>query len=179
MQLKFISSRFLLMAILFLLILQLSSCFSSGTHGSIKAYKYQVSKRVLEKAVEKVIMESPNIQIDSTKNYIIDKTNGKNDTIINNHYNDGKRYITVKIDIESESNEYIFLYSGSELEWDTAKDSYINIAYAYDKNKNGGSEGNGGIAWYKPILKKRLIAAFEKEFIIKIDNELGLYHIDI
>ena len=52
----------------------------------------------------------------------------------------------------------------------------ISIAYAYDENDRGGSEGNGGVTWYKPFLKKKLIDVFEKEFIEKIDRKLGVKH---
>ena len=158
-----------------MLVMQLFSCLTAGTHGSIKAYDYSVSKNVLQKAIEKVIAESADIHRDSTKNYIIDVTNGKNDTIIDNQYNDGIEYLTINIDNNGKgkgTNKYIFQY-GTEGNEDTAKTSFISIAYGYDKNGHGGIDGNGGVAWYRPFLKKKLINLFEEKLINRIDKELG------
>lgn len=160
-----------------MLVMQLFSCLTAGTHGSIKAYDYPVSKNVLQKAIEKIIVESSDIQKDSTKNYMIDITNGKNDTIMDNQYNDGIEYLTINIGNEKGkgTNKYIVQY-GNEGDEDTANTSFISIAYGYDKNGNGGSDGNGGVTWYKPFLKKKLINLFEEKFINRIDKELGKKH---
>ena len=102
------SNSKLLKQFFFLLVLciELCSCLTAGTHGSIKAYKYPVSKKVLQSAVEKIISESSDIHRDTTRNYIINATNGKNDTIIDNHYNDGEDYLTIKI----ENDVSVFIY---------------------------------------------------------------------
>lgn len=65
--------------------------------------------------------------------------------------------------------EYIFQYSGTEEDWDTAKNSELSIAYAYDENDNGGSESDGGVSW---TLKSRLVRRFETKFISKLESFL-------
>jgi hypothetical protein len=42
--------------------MQLSSCFTAGTHGSLKSYTYPVKKVILEDAVNMVIAKSRNIK---------------------------------------------------------------------------------------------------------------------
>jgi hypothetical protein len=143
-----------------ILLLILGGCVLGGTHGSIKNYDFPISKYVLEKAVLKVISSSPNIQRDTAKNY----------------YNDGENYITLEITKGDILNRYTFRFYGGKEDWDTAKTSEIFIAYAKDKEGNGGSEGNGAIKWYKPGLKKELVSLFESEFISKLDKELGVNH---
>ncbi len=56
-------------------IVQFSSCISAGTHGSIKAYQYNVSKKELEKAVQYVMDGNPLIINDTVKDYYNDDTN--------------------------------------------------------------------------------------------------------
>jgi hypothetical protein len=156
-------------------------CLTGGTHGSIKSYQYGVSKKVLKNAVEKVISKSSDIHRDTSKNYIIDVTNGKNDTIIDNHYNDGVEYLTIKIESNGsskESNQYIFQYSGSRTNGDTIENSSLSIAYAYDQNGNGGSDANGGVSRYSPLLREKLLTLFESKFIDRVDKELGKKHAD-
>jgi hypothetical protein len=163
-----------------LILIGLYSCLTGGTHGSIKEYEYSVSKKVLQKAVGKVILGNPDIHVDTTKNYIIDITNGKNDTIIDNHYNDSIEYLTIKIDNNEGrggSNEYTFQYSKGEGA-DTSNTSFLSIAYAFDENSNGGSNGNGGVSSNTPLLKKKLINLVESKFIYRIDRELGKKHTD-
>jgi len=172
-----IHSNFKLTLFLFIVAI-LQSCLSGGTHGSIKSYEYRTNKYTLQKAVEKVIAKNDNIKRDTTKNYMIDVTNGRNDTIMDNYYNDGERYITIEIKTKEGYNEYSFQYPGEKEYWDTAKITSISIAYAYDQNGNGGSEGNGGIKWYNWSLKRKLLEHFENEFISKVDEELKQKHID-
>ncbi len=152
---------------LFASILTTYGCLGGGTHGSIKTYEYQVSKATLEKAIWKVINLSVNIQRDTSKNYYNDSMN---------YYNDSVMYITIKIRKGEIENDYTFRYGGGKEYWDTAIKSSIFIAYAFDKQGNGGSEGNGGIRWYKPVLKKKLISVFESEFVSKVDKVLGVNH---
>ena len=155
----------------------LLSAIGAVTHGSIKAYEYPIPKDSLHAAVEKVIRTNPNIfREPQGENYIVDVTDGKNDTLYNDHYNDGKRYISIKIKTGGEISDYVFHFYGSDEYWQTSKTSQISIAYAYDKD-GGGSEGNGGVPWYKPSLKKRLVTVFEKDLIEKIDRELGVSHV--
>lgn len=150
--------------ILFWITLQLFGCLTAGTHGSIKAYDFPVSKKILQKAVEKVISESNDIHKDTTRNYIINITNGKSDTIINNHYNDGQNYMTIQIGNNKNGSgikEYTFEYVGIKEEWDTSKNSSLSIAYAYDENGNGGNNEDGGVS-LKPFLKIELRSFFDR-----------------
>ncbi len=164
--------RFILQYLL--IIFLLSSCVGAGTHGSIKGYEYSVSKYRLEKIIDKIILKNNNVYRDTIRNYMVDITDGKSDTIYSNYYNDGKNYITVVISQEAGNYRYIFRYLGDSTYWDSSETSEIFIAYAYDENNRGGSEGNGGVTWYKPFLKKKLVTVFEKEFIEKINKELGV-----
>jgi hypothetical protein len=153
----------------------LTGCFlDAGTHGSIKSYEYKTTKEKLKKAAMHVINNNSNIYRDSADaNYIIDVTNGKNDTIVNNHFNDEKNYVSIEIKAKDIENKYTFKYFGIE---DGPTVSYISITYANDQEGNGGSDGNGDFPWYKTGLKNRLTEIFEKEFINKIDNELKITH---
>ena len=141
-------------------ILMMNSCIGGGTHGSIKNYDFPVSKYILEKAVLKVISNNPDIKRDTAKHY----------------YNDGEDYITIEITKGEIVNRYTFRFYGRKEDWDTAKTSEIFIVYAWDKEGNGGSEGNGGVKWYKLTLKKKLVSLFESEFVFKLDKELGINH---
>jgi hypothetical protein len=153
-----------------LLVLSLAGCgFSAGTHGSIKSYHYSVTKPALQKAVQRVITTNPNIQLDSAKAWY--------DSTENDYYNDGDRYVTIKITTNKLSNEYTFRYAGDKEYWDTSKTSQVFIAYAFDKDQNGGSQGNGGVSWYKFRLRKRLIGLFESELVNKVDSILMQKHI--
>lgn len=168
-----IYSRFINQCFLFFLVVTpLYSCLTAGTHGSIKAYDFNVSKKILQKTVEKVIAESPDVHRDTSKNYIIDITNGKNDTIISNHYNDGQFYLTIKIEESGNRvKRYIFQYVGNEKDWDTSKNSSLSIAYVYDENGKGGSAEDGGFS-SNPTLRKELISLFESTLIVRIKKEL-------
>lgn len=162
-----------------IVVIQLCGCLTAGTHGSIKAYEYPVSKHRLEEAVKKVMAQNPKIDRDTQRNYMVDITDGKSDTIYSDYYNDGKRYFKIKIRSDAGENEFIFQFVGREIDWDSSVNSEISIAYAFDENNTGGSEGNGGVTWYKPFLKKKLIRLFEEEFIRQVDTELGVTHKDV
>ena len=136
---------------------------TGGTHGSIKAYEYSVSKSVLDKAVWKVIRANSNIKRDTIY---------QNDGIKYGYYNDSINYISFIITKDDLANDYTFRYAGDSTYYDTSKVSAISIAYAWDKDSNGGHEGISG------KVKKQLVNLFETEFINKIDIELGLKHND-
>ena len=139
------------------------SCTSmtGGTHGSIKAYEYSVPKSFLEKAVWKIIKTNSNIKRDTTN---------QNDDIKYGYYNDSINYISFVITKADLVNDYTFRYAGDSIYYDTSKVSAISIAYAWDKNANGGHEDVSG------KVKKQLVNLFETEFINKIDAELHLKH---
>lgn len=139
------------------------SCTSmiGGTHGSIKAYEYSVPKYVLDKAVWKVIGTNSNIKRD---------TINQNDGIKYGYYNDSINYISFVITKGDLANDYTLRYTGDSIYYDTSKVSAISLAYAWDKNANGGHEGVSG------KLKKQLVNLFETEFVNKIDEELHLKH---
>ena len=145
---------------LYPLMILLVGCMGAGTHGSIKSYQYHVPKSTLERAVKSVIAGSNIIRQDTAKDY----------------YNDDTTYLTVHISYGTISNEYTFRYGGGKEYWDTSKQSSVFIAYAYNKKREGGSVGNGGVKWYTPALKKELTEPFEKVFISKIDSTLGMKH---
>jgi hypothetical protein len=136
-------------------------CVTGGTHGSIKSYTFHVSKAQLQGAVNKVIRRESGLRIAPIT-----------DTFTSRYYNDGERYITLDIGDSSEFNEYIFQFSGDKEYWDTAKYSEISIAYAYDKNGNGGSVGNGGFSSCKADIRQAIINVFESKFTDKIDSVL-------
>ena len=137
---------------------------TGGTHGSIKAYEYPVSKSVLERAVWKVIATNSDIKRDTIY---------QNDGIKYGYYNDSINYISFVITKEGLVNDYTFRYAGDSIYYDTSKVSALSIAYAWDKNTNGGHEGVSG------KVKKELVNLFETEFINKIDDELHLKHNEI
>lgn len=118
------------------------------------------------------------IRLDTIKTYTIDVTNGKNDTIFNNRYNDRENYVTIYISEGDNINEYTIQYVGDKEYWDTAKSSELSMVYAFDQNGNGGSEGHRGIKWYNWALKKRLLRPFEKEFLSNVEKKLNLKHVD-
>ena len=153
---RIISSFFLL-----LILVNFFGCLTAGTHGSIKAYVFPVPKNVLQKTINDVIEKELNLQVAP----ITDTFNSK-------YYNDGERYITINIKVNGGHNEYIFQYIGDKENWDTSKNSEISIAYAFDKDNKGGSEGDGKLSFYKFELRKKLIDVFENEFIDKIDTML-------
>jgi hypothetical protein len=133
----------------------LSSC--AGTHGYIKSYRYPVSKYRLEQAVKKVITASDLVTQGREKNY----------------YNDDTNYVSITITHGKGQYTYTFRYYGDRPYWDESTTSSIFIAYAYDEQHNGGSEGNGDI---DKELKAKLIPPFEQSFILKLDEELGYEH---
>jgi hypothetical protein len=160
--------------LLFALIGNLYSCLTAGTHGSIKDYNFLVPKNSLQKIAEEVISENPDIQKDTTKNYIVNITDGKNDTISNNRYSDDDNYVTVKISntINNEVGEFTFQYVGDQKNWDTSKSSSLSIAYAFDEKGNGGSNQNGDLT-SNLELRTKLITLFESKFIDRINKKLG------
>lgn len=149
---------------LFVLVLGIgfTGCISGGTHGYIKGYHYNVTKDKLDKAVHQIIAGSLTIIRDS----------------VNTYYNDSTNYISLGIIEKELPYTYVFRYYGGKEYWDTSKVSEIFIAYAYDKNRKGGSSGNGGIKWYDFNLKRNLTEPFEHEFIYKIDSLLGIKHVE-
>lgn len=142
------------------LLICLNSCIGAGTHGSIKKYEYKVPKYILEKAVHDVIARGGTIHQDT----------------IQNEYNDNTRYITLLIGENTHLYTYVFRFYGGAEYWDTSKTSKIMIAYAYNEKREGGSEGNGGVKRYNFKLRKELTVPFEREFILKVDKELGIHH---
>lgn len=155
----------------------LTGCFiGAGTHGSLKGYQYQTTKDKLDSAVLNVIKTNPNIYRDTIGNKILTYVgNGKQDTIVDNSYNDGHEYLTIKIKTEKGQCEYTFRYYGGEDHWKTSITSEIFICYAYDEFGKGGNEGNGGV---ESKILSHLTEVFEKELVSNIDKKLNLTHID-
>ena len=143
-----------------IVLIGLLGCIGGGTHGYIKRYRYNVSKYVLEKGVHQIISKSATVHQDSIKDY----------------YNDDTNYIRINIIENGSPYAYTFHFYGGKEYWDSSKTSAISIAYAYDKNRKGGSAGNGGVKPNDFMLKKELAEPFEREFINKIDSVLGIKH---
>jgi len=110
-----------------------------------------------KKKVNDIIASSKNIQIAPIT-----------DSFASKEYNDGERYTTIIISKGDQLNKYIFQYTGSNESWDTAKTSEVSIAYAFDKEGNGGSDGGGNFPFYKFRLKRQLVNTFKSEFIDKV-----------
>jgi hypothetical protein len=154
----------------FTFVIFLSSCLSAGTHGSIKSYKFPVPKSLLDTAVKQVISSNRNITRSTTKAW--------NDTTQNDYYNDGRNYITFTIKGNVSTIDYTLQFVGTEQDWDTSKASELSIAYAWDNDGNGGSEGRGNFPWYKFKLRKKVTSLLENEFLTKVDSILGKKHRD-
>src|SRR5690606_13494133 len=106
------------------------------------------------------------------KDYVIDVTNGKNDTLFPDSHS--LQYTTIKIRHNNGVNEYTFRYEGDEEYWKKSSSSSIFIAYAFNQNRRGGSQGNGGVTWYTPFLKSELTSVFKAALIEKVDKHLGV-----
>ncbi len=161
----------------------LVGCIGAGTHGSIKGYRYAVHKDTLQRAIMEILRHDPNIRRDTSLDYLgssplLDSGALGNFSANDNFYNDIKHYMTITVMSGSDTNEYTFRYYGPDEEWKTENSSAIFICYANDKSGNGGSEGNGGVTWRTPILKKKLTSVFEKEFVSKVDKLLKMNHTD-
>ena len=142
--------------------------FGAGTHGSLENYKFPIPKDSLQTVIDDVITTTPNIYRDTVKRYsYVDVTDGKNDTVWDNYYRDRINYETIYIETENDKVEFIFRYYGGEEHWEKSSDSEIFICYAYDKNGQGGSEGNGNIS---SKTQSRLVGIFTKEFVKKIEK---------
>lgn len=159
------------------IIISLTSCvFGAGTHGSLKGYRYQISKDTLASAVMYVINNNSNIYRDTIGDKILaDIGDGKQGTIIDNSYNDGQKYLSIKIKTNKGLCDFTFRYYGDEQYWDASETSEIFICWAYDEINEGGSEGNGGVD--KKTLKY-LTELFEKEVVNNIDRRLSLAHVE-
>jgi len=164
----------------------LSCGIGAGTHRSIKAYVYPVTKFELEKAVDSVLENDITVKrkisyyyywYDSIKKVAweaIDSTVCST-KVFDSAYNDGKRYLTINIVEDAKLYRYSFQYSGTDADWDSSKNSEISIAYAWDDKGNGGSEGHGDFNG-KIGIKKKLTDRFENEFLNKVDKRLGKSH---
>jgi hypothetical protein len=153
----------------------LTSCIVGGTHGSIREYCYSVRHSDLRYAVEKVLDSNGAVlqREDTSKSVLIHLHDGQSDTVVSNHPN-SRAYTDFKIIHETEAYEYRIQYIGSETTWDTSQTACLSVAYAFDDEAHGGSTGNGGVDWSTPLLKQRLLAVFESEFIQRVDSALGV-----
>src|SRR5450432_3139253 len=94
-----------------------------GSAEPIKGYRYQTTKKNLEKAVMKVIKSSPNIYLDTNENKVIVKRNPKDSTdtstdtinVADYHGTDSaaidsqnKSFVTIKIKVGVVENLYWF-----------------------------------------------------------------------
>lgn len=138
-------------------------CSTAGTHGAIKGYEYSTSKKILENAILEVINENKSIKRPPLG-------------LIDDYHNSGG-YITISISAP-EKYDYTFRFYGGEDHWkNSPKKSEIFICYANDNEGNGGSDGQGGVEWYRWGIKNKLTEYFEENFISKLDSKLSLKHI--
>ena len=153
-----------------------TSCImETGTHGSLKGYRYPTTKYDLENAINSVIDKNSKITkiIDEQSYTISVMENGDFDTTINEDY--VKSYTTIKIKTTKGENKYTFRFYGGDENWNEENKSEIFICYAYDEFGKGGCEGNGVIDNKR---LKYLTDVFEKELVKKIDKELDQKHIE-
>ena len=128
-----------------------------------------------------VVRSNPNISRDTSLDYLgsdpsLDKLDTWKGGGAANYYNDIKHYLTIKIKSGTGVNEYTIRYYGPDKDWNILNTSEVFICYAYDENRAGGSEGNGGLTWQNFKLKKKLISIFETELILKVDSILNVTH---
>ena len=139
----------------------LAGCFlGAGTHGSIKRYQYTVTKYELEKAVKKILVNSLHVKYD------------KFDSI--DVFNENATYLKIIINQSDGDYKYTFRYYGDSLDWKKSKNSELFITHAFDKDGNGGHEGDKGLV----KAEDKLITIFESEFISKVDSTLNIRHLD-
>lgn len=153
-----------------ILVISFSGCLSAGTHGSLKTYTFSVPKSRLQTAVERVIS--------SDKNIIPSTSRAWNDSTKNDYYNDGINYITFSIKGTRSTVDYTLQFVVAAEVLDTSKESELSIAYAWDNEENGGSQGRGDFPWYKFKLRKEVTSLLENEFLTKVDSLLGKKHED-
>ncbi|MBL7692019.1 MAG: hypothetical protein JNM41_10525 [Flavipsychrobacter sp.] len=142
----------------FLLFSPITGCVLGGTHGGIKSYEYPLKKDSVKEAIFKVIRSNQHIILDSDSDY----------------YNDADRYISFKVKTPDIYNDYTLHFRGNEQYWDTATTTIITLVYAFGKDGRGGSRGDGGVSWYTPFLKNRLIRCFENELVERVDSILQI-----
>ncbi|MBK9273303.1 MAG: hypothetical protein IPM49_02030 [Flavobacteriales bacterium] len=108
---------------------------------------------------------------DTVRTTLIYRNEGKSDTVVREHPN-SQAYVDIRITHEAAAYEYRIQYAGSELAWDTSATACLSIAYAFDEEGRGGSAGDAGVNWSTPLLREKLLAVFEKEFIHRLDSSL-------
>lgn len=148
---------------------------SGGTHGSISEYCYAVRHTELRAAVDRVLDSNRSVfrSDDTTSNVLIFLRDGQSDTVVSTHPN-SRSYFDIKIIHQTAAFDYRVQYVGSEISWDTSKTACLSVAYAFDEAQRGGSAGDGGVNWSRPLMKRKLLAVFENEFIHRIDSALGV-----
>lgn len=150
----------LILIVCSILIFSIFGCTGGGTHGTIKSYQFNSNKYELEKIVNDVFAENGNVlRKDTVKDY----------------YNNDSIYITFHIFKGEIENEYIIRYYGKKEDWDSSKVSSIFIAYAYTKDRRGGSAGNDGVGTFDNTLLKELVDPFEQEFISRINSKINKF----
>jgi len=149
-----------------------------GGAGSIKSYRYATTKYELQKAVMTVIRNNSNIYRDSSKDNRVDTTLEEKykDSMVDiatgsNYYNDGRNYVTIKIKAGQTEDEFTFRYYGDEEYWKSSPSSELFIAYAFDKDGKGGSDGHGDLSNKQ---EREFTDLFEREFVTKVNKELHL-----
>nr|MBA3283995.1 hypothetical protein [Nitrosopumilus sp.] len=81
----------------------------------------------------------------------------------NDYYNDGERYLTIKIVDLKRINVYTIQIT------EDSKSSIIDLVYAYNHKGEGGSGEN----FIDLQLKRKLLKDFDREFILPIQRKLN------
>ena len=152
------------------LVVLLTGCIGAGTHGSLKSYEFGVNKDSLSTSIVEIINSNPNIHVDTVGRMIIAPTDasGKLDTIYDHGYNDGERYVRIKVRTDRGWCDFTFCYSGTEAEWGSLPRSKFFICFAFNEVGEGGSEGYGGV---DRKLLNYLTEVFERELVNKLDHQ--------
>ena len=154
--------------ILFLVLIVLSSCMGAGTHGSLENYQFGITKDSLQVVIDQVISSDSNIYRDTIPT--LAGLNEKGDLVWDYSYRDRIEYETIYIETDDDKVEFVFRYYGDSEYWNKSPSSEIFICWAYDKNGNGGSEGQGNIS---SKTQSRLVGIFTKEFVEKIKKQVS------
>lgn len=140
------------------------SNFGAGTHGSVEAYSFPVSKYELEEIINTIIKDNKKIQRDTNK--------------IDSYYNQGG-YVTLYIYEKGNAHKYTFRYFGGEEYWNEhLTTSELFICYLYNDQGKAISERNDNINDHLEFVHSEL-ELFESELVNKITEEINAHYAEL
>ena len=148
-----------------LVLIFLCGCLSAGTHGSIKTYDFCASNQDVRKAVYQIFQEDSTVY----RRQVMKPT----DSTVLDQYNDGVKYIYFYISQAKDAFQYIVRFAREKEPEDSAKHTTLFIAYCYNRNGEGGSEGNGGFDQLDKSTQNKLIGLFESRIVYKIQRKIA------